>query len=151
MGFPVNSDGSSSSVALSTASPIQIPTASGSPMQSREVDIRMNLPAGDPVIAAAFDITDPLTYNHSTSVTVFDSLGDSHVMTYYFKKSAPNEWDVYTAVDGQQVNIADTGTGAGRDNTQPTNVTPTGAVYRQVLHVCTFLLGANLKANILTF
>ncbi|WP_448552013.1 flagellar hook protein FlgE [Thalassotalea montiporae] len=127
LGFPVNSDGSSSSVALSTASPIQIPTASGSPMQSREVDIRMNLPAGDPVIAAAFDITDPLTYNHSTSVTVFDSLGDSHVMTYYFKKSAANEWDVYTAVDGNQVAINDPSpTGVGEDNSTPPT-TPTGA------------------------
>lgn len=131
IGFPVNSDGSSSSVALSTAKPIQIPTASGSPQQSREVDIRMNLPAGDPINTATFDATDPLTYNHSTSVTVFDSLGDSHVMTYYFKKSAANQWDVYSAVDGQRVNINDTGNGAGRDNngvSPPTGAgIPTGA------------------------
>lgn len=113
LGFPVNPDGTSSSVALSTAEPIRIPTASGAPQQSSEVDIRMNLPAGDPIPAFAFDPTDPLTFNNSTSVTVFDSLGDSHVMTYYFRKVAANEWDVHTAVDGTVVNIVDTGTTAG--------------------------------------
>jgi len=47
LGFPVNPDGTSASVSLSTAEPIRIPTASGAPQQSGEVDIRMNLPAGD--------------------------------------------------------------------------------------------------------
>ena len=113
LGFDVNADGSSASVALSTASPIQIPTASGAPQATTEVDIRMNLPAGDAVNPFAFDPTDPLTYNHSTSVTVFDSLGESHVQTYYFRKAAANEWDMYTAVDGTLVNIQDTGAGTG--------------------------------------
>ncbi|MCJ8296764.1 MAG: flagellar hook protein FlgE [Colwellia sp.] len=105
LGFPVNADGSSSSVALSTSSPIQIPTASGAPTQTSEVDVKMNLPAGDAIPAFAFDHTDPLTYNNSTSVTIFDSLGDSHVMTYYFIKSAPNTWDMYSAVDNILVDI----------------------------------------------
>ena len=85
LGFPINPDGSSSSVSLSTATPILIPTASGAPTKTSEVDIRMNLPAGDVAPAnPVFDPTDPLTFNNSTSVTIFDSLGDSHVMTYYF-------------------------------------------------------------------
>ncbi|MCH2057764.1 MAG: flagellar hook protein FlgE [Thalassotalea sp.] len=105
LGFDVNADGSSASVALSTASPIQIPTASGAPQATTEVDIRMNLPAGDAVNTYAFDPTDPLTYNHSTSVTVFDSLGESHVQTYYFRKTAANEWNMYTAVDGVLLDI----------------------------------------------
>ncbi|WP_286265339.1 flagellar hook protein FlgE [Thalassotalea atypica] len=114
LGFPVNPDGSSSSVALSTAEPIRIPTASGAPQQTGEVDIRMNLPAGDAYITAApvgFDPTDPLTFNHSTSITIFDSLGDSHIMTYYFVKEDPavtpatSEWTMYTAVDGIMVDV----------------------------------------------
>ena len=114
LGFPVNDDGSSSSVSLSTATPIQIPTSSGAPQLTTEVDIRMNLPAGDEYItggALNFDPVDPLTYNHSTSVTVFDSLGDSHVMTYYFVKDDPavnsNEWILFTAVDGNTVDLQD--------------------------------------------
>ncbi|WP_281556555.1 flagellar hook protein FlgE [Thalassomonas sp. RHCl1] len=111
LGFPVNADGSSASVSLSTATPIQIPTSSGAPTQTSEVDIKMNLPAGDSVVGplAEFDATDPLTYNHSTSVTIYDSLGDSHVMTYYFVKEAPvgttNPWVMFAAVDGQLVDI----------------------------------------------
>ena len=117
LGFPVNPDGSSSSVSLSTSEPIRIPTASGAPAQTSEVDIRMNVPAGAPVITGSpgnFDLTDPLTFNHSTSVTVFDSLGDSHIMTYYFIKEAPvagppasNPWIVTAAVDNQRVNLVD--------------------------------------------
>lgn len=114
LGFPVNSDGSSSSVSLSTAEPVLIPTASGAPTKTSKVDIRMNLPAGDSYIALApgnFDPNDPLTYNNSTSVTIFDSLGDSHVMTYYFVKDDPtvnaNEWIMFAAVDGQVIDLED--------------------------------------------
>ncbi|MBL4942762.1 MAG: flagellar hook protein FlgE [Colwellia sp.] len=123
LGFPVNEDGSSSSVSLSTATPIRIPTSSGAPQFTTEVDVRMNLPAGDPYITGAplnFDPTDPLTFNNSTSVTVFDSLGDSHVMTYYFVKDnpndapgpplvagRPNEWIMFTAIDGNVINLSD--------------------------------------------
>jgi len=114
LGFPVNSDGSSSSVSLSTAEPVLIPTASGAPTKTSEVDMRMNLPAGDTYISSApgnFDPEDPLTYNNSTSVTIFDSLGDSHIMTYYFVKddptTNPNEWMMFAAVDGNMINIDD--------------------------------------------
>ena len=116
LGFPVNDDGSSASVSLSTANPIRVPTASGAPQFTTEVDIRMNLPAGDSYITSAplnFDPTDPLTFNNSTSVTIFDSLGDSRVMTYYFVKDDPavnpNEWLVFTAIDGNPIDIDDAG------------------------------------------
>lgn len=110
LGFPVNVDGTSSSVALSTTIPVQIPDSSGSPTPTAEVDLRFNLPAGDtPLPASEFDPSDPLTYNAATSVTIFDSLGDSHVMTYYFVKddnpAAPNEWYVVTAVDDRLVDM----------------------------------------------
>lgn len=114
LGFPVNVDGTSSSVSLSTAEPIRIPTSSGAPQKTSEVDIRMNLPAGDSYITDApgnFDPTEPSTYNHSTSVTIFDSLGDSHVMTYYFIKeepvTKPNQWAVFAGVDGNPINLVD--------------------------------------------
>ena len=50
---------------------------------------------------AAFDPTDASTYNNSTSVTVYDSLGASHLSTMYFRKSGvPNQWEVYSYIDG---------------------------------------------------
>ncbi|MEY8215865.1 MAG: flagellar hook protein FlgE [Colwellia sp.] len=125
LGFPVNPDGSSSSVSLSTSEPIRIPTASGAPTATSEVDIRMNLPAGDSYINGApgnFDPEDPLTFNNSTSATIFDSLGESHVMTYYFVKDnpaavapavtgKPNEWMLFTAVDGKVIDMAEDAAG----------------------------------------
>ncbi len=126
MGFPVNADGSSASVALSTTQPVRIPDSSGSPQATSEVDIRMNLPAGDQALdPAQFDPEDPLTYNDSTSVTVYDSLGDSHVMTYYFiKDSDPaveNEWFVAAAVDDQLVDMANAD-GSDSDPTDPATI-----------------------------
>tara|TARA_R110001583_G_C5630501_1_gene406983 strand:- start:22 stop:1383 length:1362 start_codon:yes stop_codon:yes gene_type:complete len=116
LGFPVNDDGSSAAVSLSTANPIRVPTESGAPQFTTEVDVRMNLPAGDSYITGAplnFDPTDPLTFNNSTSVTIFDSLGDSRVMTYYFVKDDPavnpNQWLVFTAIDGSPIDIDDAG------------------------------------------
>ena len=50
---------------------------------------------------AAFSPTDASTYNNSTSVTVYDSLGASHLSTMYFRKTGtPNQWEVYAYVDG---------------------------------------------------
>ncbi|XQW85802.1 flagellar hook protein FlgE [Thalassotalea piscium] len=135
LGFPVNADGTSASVSLSTTEPIRIPTASGAPQATTEVDIRMNLPAGDSYISSAptnFDPDDPLTFNYSTSVNIYDSLGDSHIMTYYFIKddptTNPNEWFVFAGVDGTPVDLVDntnTPTGIlGGDTSGP--LSPTG-------------------------
>lgn len=122
MGFPVNDDGTSSSVALSTTTQVQIPDSSGSPAQTGEVEIDMNLDAGaselDP---ALFDPSDPDSYNSATSITIYDSLGDSHVMTYYFLKDATttlenNDWLVMTSVDGTLLNMQES---TGTDVTAP--------------------------------
>ncbi len=63
----------------------------------------------------AFDPTASNTYSHSTSTTVYDSLGASHVMSYYFVHdlpgsptnggSDPNQWVVFTYLDGAEVDI----------------------------------------------
>lgn len=119
LGFPVNADGTSSSVALSTTEPVRIPDSSGSPQPTSEVSPRFNLPAGDvPKDVSLFDPADPLTFNAATSISVYDSLGDSHVMTYYFMKdvSATNEWVVVNYIDDMPINTAgDTPNTAGTD------------------------------------
>lgn len=46
---------------------------------------------------------DPTMYNDSTSVTIYDSLGNDHVATLYFAKAAApvtNTWHAYMVVDG---------------------------------------------------
>jgi flagellar hook protein FlgE len=112
LGFPVNPDGSSSSVALSTSIPVRIPDSSGAPQETTEVSLKMNLPAGSkPVDLDLFDPGDPNTYNAATSVTIFDTLGESHVQTYYFMKDMAavsanpprNEWVGVTYIDDKPV------------------------------------------------
>ncbi len=39
-------------------------------------------------------------FNSSTSVTIYDSLGNSHVMSTYFERTASNQWNVHTLIDG---------------------------------------------------
>ncbi|QDQ28846.1 flagellar hook protein FlgE [Chitinimonas arctica] len=48
-----------------------------------------------PVVA-----TDPSSYTHSTSATVYDSQGVGHTMTFYFAKVGVNAWEVQTSFDG---------------------------------------------------
>ena len=44
---------------------------------------------------------DPQTYNYSTALSIYDSLGNPHTMTFYFRKTAnAGEWEVYSNVDG---------------------------------------------------
>lgn len=50
------------------------------------------------------------TYNYSTALTIFDSLGGSHALSLYFRKdSVANTWDVYGVVDGGQNQTLTTG------------------------------------------
>lgn len=46
---------------------------------------------------------DPSQYNDSTSITVYDTLGNNHVASLYFRKNAAaNTWDVKMVLDGGQ-------------------------------------------------
>ncbi len=60
--------------------------------------------------AGSFVITDPTSFNNSTSLAIYDSLGNAHTLSTYFQKIGPNTFDVYTALDGVQVGVTPTGT-----------------------------------------
>ncbi|MDH5435359.1 MAG: flagellar hook-basal body complex protein, partial [Gammaproteobacteria bacterium] len=50
---------------------------------------------------AAFDPANASTYNNSTSLSTFDSLGSEHLTTMYFRQTnQANQWEVYTYSDG---------------------------------------------------
>lgn len=110
--FPVDKEGNSTSVSLTTTKPVQIPDTAGSPVKTDNVGIQMNLNAGEGTLdPAAFDPDDPETFNNSTSVTIYDSLGEPHILTSYFVRP-PNaahnnesNWVAFYAVDGKPVNV----------------------------------------------
>ena len=65
----------------------------------------LNLPSNaTPPTVTPFDPTNPLSYNQSTSTTVYDSLGNSYPATLYFSQSTtPGIWNVNTTVNGTVV------------------------------------------------
>ena len=115
-GFPVDpQSGAVQSTSLAASDPIRIPDSAGAPSATENQYQSFNLDARAPGIDPAvnpFNPDQPTTYTSSTSTTIYDSLGESHVMTtYYAKRDAatagePNVWDVYTTVDGQVVDTA---------------------------------------------
>ena len=54
-----------------------------------------------PAAALTFNPADPTTYNSSTSLNIFDSQGNAHVMTQYFVKTGANTWDMKVLIDGR--------------------------------------------------
>jgi flagellar hook protein FlgE len=84
-------------------SDLQLSTSEAPPNATTEVETRVNLPAGVDPITIPFDIDDPASFNNATSVTVYDSLGQSHTATLYFRNTAPLNWESYLAIDGTTV------------------------------------------------
>jgi len=82
---------------------LRFSTSDLAPRATTLFDMGFNVDGRKAGIATAFDATNPKTYHHTTSGTVIDSLGNSHVMSVFFQKStaAANTWNVYATVDGK--------------------------------------------------
>lgn len=99
---------------------VRLTTSQIEPIPTADVDITANLDSreeqpliawGGPYDAFATPPTAPGAdeFNGSTSLTVYDSLGNPHALTTYFVKTAtPNEWDVHTTIDGVTTSPGDT-------------------------------------------
>jgi flagellar hook protein FlgE len=105
--YPTTGDGNFNTGALSD---IQLVTSESAPSATTEAEVVLNLPANAaPPASAPFDPADLNTYNHSTSLTTYDSLGAAHTSTLYFTKTANvNEWNTQLYVDGNAVGTAQT-------------------------------------------
>lgn len=86
-------------ISASDLPPKQTPVVRASVnLDSRIVAPESLTPAG---VRPPFAVDDPLSYDSATSISIFDSLGNSHVLQTYFTKTATaNVWSVYGAVDG---------------------------------------------------
>lgn len=56
-----------------------------SPTTAIRLNTNLDASVTEPLLA--FDHTDPSSYNYSSSTTVFDSLGNDHLMTTYFRRN----------------------------------------------------------------
>jgi len=127
-GFVVNPSGARLQVYAPNASGVgfdtgrmtdlQLSTNDSPPAATSDVAAQTNLPADASVpLISPFDPNDPTTYNKTTSLTVYDSLGAAHSQSIYYTKTAnPNEWEMRSYIDGTAVGGAQllqySGTGA---------------------------------------
>jgi flagellar hook protein FlgE len=88
---------------------LQLNTADIAPRASSSIDVGVNLPATATPPVTAFNVNDPSTYNNSTSLTLYDSQGSSHLGTLYFVNTGPNAWDTHLFVDGTEATPAASG------------------------------------------
>ncbi len=75
---------------------LSIPNTLMSAKASTTGTMQMNLNSTDNAITKTFNPSDPDTYNKKGTVTVYDSLGNSHDLNVYYVKTEANKWDVYT-------------------------------------------------------
>ncbi len=121
--FPVNDDGSVIATGLESATSLQLPTTSGLPQATTKIELGLNLPADAEVVPLRssftetnpwkFDRTNPDTYNKSTSITIYDSLGNPTIATIYYVKtsnateaSPSNKWQTFVYVGAEEIEPA---------------------------------------------
>lgn len=78
---------------------IQPVASDGGTTPAKMVRLTTNLDSRQTVPPLAFSTADPTTYNHSTSATLYDSLGNPLTLTTYYRKTANNQWDVYARIN----------------------------------------------------
>ncbi|MCP4791432.1 MAG: flagellar hook-basal body complex protein, partial [Gammaproteobacteria bacterium] len=118
--FPVNEDGSVIATGLASAKSLQLPSTAGLPQPSSKIELGLNLPADAEIIPYqaqydtdnpyAFDRNDTETFNKSTSITVYDSLGNPHIATVYYIKTSSateadptNKWDTKIYIGDEEM------------------------------------------------
>ena len=87
------------------------------PQVTSTASIRANLDANATAPTGAFNVSDPTTYNFSTGLPVYDSLGNAQQLRLYFvKTSTANTWNLYSQVGSAapvaQTNLAFNSSGA---------------------------------------
>jgi len=150
-GFSLNAAGLPSGIlgALTIPQGVEAPTASAN------VALSGNLDSTNAVIAAPLDPTNPATYNSSVSVQVYDSLGNSHVLTFFFQNSGPdastppNEiWNWEATLDGSAAGLANNTGSFKFDNTgnMVSGAVPGSALTATVTGAAPLSLGLNFSS-----
>ena len=112
LGYPVDSDGAVSDKTFTGSMKMQLQTEFGDPKETNNVGMGINLPADAAVIPSSvtFDVNDASTFSASSSVTIFDNMGNPKSATiYYIKTQNPSnddptfKYDTRMFVDGEEI------------------------------------------------
>lgn len=101
-GFPAGQDASGNATIQTGGIPqiLNIPTDMMDAKASAKGELTINLNSDDKVPSVTtFDPDNPDSYNFSTTMTTYDSQGNTHEVAVYFIKTADNKWAV-KAKDG---------------------------------------------------
>jgi flagellar hook protein FlgE len=102
LAFAANGKSVADGFSMGVFKPLTIDTAQGLPVSTTNMNIKLNFDASKTAPeVAAFDRTNVKSYNHTTSISIYDSQGKAHVAsTYYVKDAATaNSWNAYLFVD----------------------------------------------------
>jgi flagellar hook protein FlgE len=85
-------------------SDLDVAGAQSPPTETTHMQIAVNLDSTAQPPAAAFDPANPgTTSNYSTSINVYDSLGNQHRADVYFRTDGAGGWEYHVMVDGGDV------------------------------------------------
>ena len=93
---------------MASLTEIRLSTADNPPKASTLIEANLNLPATAVAPSTTpFSAADPSSFNNTTSVTLYDSLGSAHPANLFFVKgAAANQWEVYTQIDNNPIGAA---------------------------------------------
>ncbi len=137
-GYQADTNGN---IVAATPVPLNIPTANLNPSATANATVGVNLDASSTTpTGTTFNPLDPTSFNNSTSMTIYDSLGNSHIATLYFSldsavpsavstaaPTASSAWSAYLTVDGNTVPSAGTSFGTLAFNSSGSLVYPPAA------------------------
>lgn len=105
-GYPVGLNGTIAGGGLTA---LQLPTKEAAPNPTTKVNAQFNLDSRSVAPLDAFDADNSETYNYSSAITVYDSLGNAHELSNFYVKTDPvapstaGSWAVYATADGVAV------------------------------------------------
>jgi len=89
--------------------PLQLPTSGIAPKQTSVMHMEVNLDSRSAAKVDAtntvipIDFSDATTYNNSTSINIYDAKGQQVSISYFFQKTANNQWNIYATANGETV------------------------------------------------
>jgi flagellar hook protein FlgE len=99
-GYAANPDGTFQA----SVSSLKAPTSAIQPHATESMTVTANLDSNATTPTLPWDPQDPSnTSNFSTSMTVYDSLGNAHQLEIYFRKTAANTWDYHVLAKGSEL------------------------------------------------
>lgn len=96
-GYPANPDGTVSAA----LGDLRVEGGTVAARATADVDMTVNLDSREATPAQPWDPANAgATSNYSTTTTAYDSLGNAHEVTVYFRNNGGNNWEWHAMVDG---------------------------------------------------